>query len=178
MVSGLRALLWPVLLNELVGRLPSQTLRHLFYRLAGVRLGAGAAIMGHTEIIQPWDIELGERCIVGRHCLLDGRGGLRIGADVNISSYALLVTGSHDLKDPLFPSIYRPIVIGERAWIGTRALILQGVTIGEGALVAAGAVVTSDVPPWTVVAGVPAVPIGERPRLPENYRQIVRQPMW
>ena len=54
--------------------------------------------------------------------------------------------------------------IGDRAWLGSRALVLPGVTIGEGAVVAAGAVVTSDVPAYAVVGGVPARAIGARPR--------------
>jgi acetyltransferase-like isoleucine patch superfamily enzyme len=56
------------------------------------------------------------------------------------------------------------VMIGSRAWIGYRAIILPGVTIGEGAVVAAGAVVSRDVPPYTVVAGNPARAIGDRPR--------------
>jgi acetyltransferase-like isoleucine patch superfamily enzyme len=57
------------------------------------------------------------------------------------------------------PSV-APIVIGDRVWVGTRALILKGVTIGDGAVVAAGAVVTKDVPAGAVVAGVPAKVVG------------------
>ncbi|MBI1757717.1 MAG: acyltransferase [Actinobacteria bacterium] len=53
-----------------------------------------------------------------------------------------------------------PIVIGDRVWVGTRAVILKGVTIGDGAVVAAGAVVTRDVPPNAIVAGVPAAVVG------------------
>jgi galactoside O-acetyltransferase len=52
-----------------------------------------------------------------------------------------------------------PVRIEDKAWIGRRAMVLKGVTIGEGAIVAAGSVVTRDVPPWTVVAGVPAAEI-------------------
>nr|WP_314732509.1 acyltransferase [Microbacterium sp. Marseille-Q6965] len=52
-----------------------------------------------------------------------------------------------------------PIIIGDDVWIGTRAVVLKGVTIGDGAVVAAGAVVTKDVPPRTLVGGVPAVPL-------------------
>jgi acetyltransferase-like isoleucine patch superfamily enzyme len=54
-----------------------------------------------------------------------------------------------------------PVTIGDHVWLGTRAIILKGVTIGDGALVAAGAVVTKDVPPKTLVGGVPARVIRE-----------------
>jgi maltose O-acetyltransferase len=55
--------------------------------------------------------------------------------------------------------------VGDRAWIGYRAIVLPGVSIGEGAVVGAGAVVSRDVPPFTIVAGNPARPIGERSRV-------------
>ena len=62
---------------------------------------------------------------------------------------------SHDKK------IMKPVLIGNNVWVGCRAIILKGVTIGEGAVVAAGAVVTKDVPPFTLVAGNPARVIRE-----------------
>jgi maltose O-acetyltransferase len=68
------------------------------------------------------------------------------------------------VQDPDFVESFAPVVIGDRVWIGLRALVLGGVTIGEGAIVAAGAVVTKDVAPYTIVAGVPAVSVGERTR--------------
>jgi acetyltransferase-like isoleucine patch superfamily enzyme len=58
--------------------------------------------------------------------------------------------------------IYGPVVIEEDCWIGSHAVILKGVTIGAGAVVAAGAIVTKDIPPYTIAAGVPARVIGER----------------
>jgi maltose O-acetyltransferase len=63
-----------------------------------------------------------------------------------------------------FGEIGGPVTIGDRVFIGARAIVLSGVTIGEGAAVAAGAIVTKDVDPYTIVAGVPARPIGSRPK--------------
>ena len=85
-----------------------------------------------------------------------------IGETVSISSGVWLVTGTHDMNDPLFPDKYLPIVIGNYAWIGARATVLAGVTIGEGAVIMAGAVVTRDVPPYAVVGGVPARIVSQR----------------
>jgi maltose O-acetyltransferase len=79
------------------------------------------------------------------------------------------VTADHDLQDPGFAGRLGPITIGDRAWLASRSTVVRGVTIGEGAVVAAGAVVTQDVPPWTVVGGVPARKIGERSR-EQHYR--------
>jgi maltose O-acetyltransferase len=94
--------------------------------------------------------------VINHGCLLYTTGGLIIGENVSISSGVWLVTGTHDMNDPQFPDSYKPIVIGHHAWIGMRATILAGVTIGEGAVVMAGAVVARDVPPYAVVGGVPA----------------------
>ena len=77
---------------------------------------------------------------------------IRIGTKVAISREAFICTASHDITKP-----NRPLVTAcDGVWIGARAMILPGVTIGEGAVVAAGAVVTKDVEPWTVVGGNPA----------------------
>lgn len=81
-----------------------------------------------------------------------------------IASYVKLITGSHHINSPQFEAEFKPIVIEDYAWICTGATIVQGVRIGEGAVVAAGAVVTHDVKPYTVVAGVPAKEISVRER--------------
>jgi len=109
-------------------------------------------------------VKIGNNTIINRQCLLDGRGGLDIGANVSLSPEVALITSEHIKDDPLFGVRDRPIVIKNFAWVGTRATILPGVTIGEGAVVAAGSVVSRDVPAYAVVGGVPAKPIGERSR--------------
>lgn len=75
-----------------------------------------------------------------------------------------MITGSHDIDDPDFTADFQPIHVGHHCWIGTGAIILQGVRIGDGAVVAAGAVVTKDVPEYEVWGGVPARYIRKRNR--------------
>lgn len=100
----------------------------------------------------------GNNVFVNQGCTFMDKGGIRIGNGVMIAPKVSLITGGH----PLPPAERRaflsfaPIVIEDDVWIGTAAVITQGVTIGAGAVVAAGAVVTRDVPAPTVVAGVPA----------------------
>jgi acetyltransferase-like isoleucine patch superfamily enzyme len=147
-----------------VGHVPSARLRHAFYRLGlGVRLAPGARINGRAEI-RLGSIEIGPNTIVGHDAILDGRGGLRLGRAVNLSSEVAIWTWQHDLNDPGFGGAGGPVVVGDRAWLSFRATVLPGVTIGEGAVVAANATVTADVPPYTVVAGTPARAVGERNR--------------
>lgn len=115
------------------------------------------------EIRNPAAVQIGEGSIVGLWSVLDGRAGITIGRNVNISSDVSIWTYQHDLRSPDFSAHGGPVVIGDRAWISYRSTILPGVTIGEGAVVAAGAVVTKDVPAFAIVGGVPATIIGERP---------------
>ncbi|MBW5422975.1 sugar O-acetyltransferase [Streptomyces sp. BG9H] len=100
----------------------------------------------------------GENVFVNQGCTFMDKGGIRIGDGVMIAPKVSLITGGHPL--PLAERreylSFAPIVIEDDVWIGTAAVITQGVTIGAGAVVAAGAVVTRDVPAGTVAAGVPA----------------------
>lgn len=160
------------LTNTIVAHVPSYGLRHFWYRrVLGVELGAKAAVLmnvyfyvrGRPRPDRP-GISIGDHSVINQSCVLDGRGGLRIGNNVSISPGVWLLTDGHDLRDPLFPEVLAPIEIGDYAWLGSRALVLPGVSIGQGAVVAAGAVVTKDVAPYCVVAGVPARLTGTRPR--------------
>jgi maltose O-acetyltransferase len=87
---------------------------------------------------------------------------VHIGNRVGIAQGVILVTSSGVPRSrirPILGTKVAPIVIEDDAWIGAGAIIMPGITVGEGAVVGAGAVVTKDVPPYTVVAGVPARPI-------------------
>ncbi len=154
------------LLNQFVSRLPWAGPRIAGYRRLGICFESPrtTTILMNTDVHAPRQIGIGGNSAIGRRCLLDGRGGIQIGRNVNISSYTLLISAGHDPYDPHFAGYSAPIVIEDRVWIASRATILAGVTIGEGAAVAAGAVVKNDVEPFTVVGGVPAREIGKRPR--------------
>jgi putative colanic acid biosynthesis acetyltransferase WcaF len=148
------------------------------YRAFGVRLeerGSGVIMLG-TEVYAPARLELGRGTIVGRHCLLDARGGIRIGRDVNVSSYTRFMTAKHVIDDPWFDAEFDPAIVEDRVWIAMGATVLGGVTIGEGAVVAAGSVVTRDVDPFMVVGGVPARPIRERSH--DLRYQLDYRPNW
>jgi maltose O-acetyltransferase len=129
-----------------------------------MKVARGAKIEGGCVVWGPSRITIGEGAVINRSVVLDGRFPLEIGANASISVQTIILTLEHDLFSPDFASVGAPVSIGSRAFIGARAMILPGVTIGEGAAVAAGAVVTKDVEAYTIVAGVPAKPIGSRPR--------------
>ncbi len=101
-------------------------------------------------------IEIGHNSVINRFSYLDGRVPLKIDNNVNISHYTLIQTLTHDAQSPDFVCMEKPVVIGDFVWIGARAIICLGVTVGEGAVIAAGAVVTTDVEPYTLVGSNPA----------------------
>ena len=164
------------IVNAIVPRIPFAPLRMRAVRLAGAAVDPSATIMLGTELWSADRIEIGARSIVGRHCLLDARGGIRIGRDVNITSYTRLMTAKHVIDDPGFDAVYEPIAIEDRVWVAMGATILGGVTIGEGAVVAAGAVVTGDVEPYAVVGGTPARKLRERSR--DLDYELGYRPLW
>ncbi|WP_416233611.1 acyltransferase [Cronbergia sp. UHCC 0137] len=108
-------------------------------------------------------IYLGDRNVINFGCLLDGRHyKIQTGSDVSIGPEASILTLGHDPQSPDFDDRGGDVIIGDRAWIAYRAIILPGVTIGEGAVVGAGSVVSRSVDPYSIVAGNPARAIGER----------------
>ena len=124
----------------------------------------GAAVDPTFSLIPPvysdhgLNIRLGERVFINQGCMLMDIAGIDIGDDVMLGPAVRLITGGH----PLDPDLRRkqivaaPISIDSNVWLGAGATVLHGVTVGRDAVVAAGAVVTRDVPPGTLVAGVPA----------------------
>lgn len=152
----------------LVSRFPSMHVRMFFYKhFFKVKLGKDTIIYKGTEIRSPKNLSIGSGTIIGDNAMLDARAGLVIGENVNFSSGVEIWTLQHDYRDPNFtctPEHYGKVTIGDRVWIGPRVTILHSVNIGEGAVIAAGAVVTKDVAPYTLVGGIPAKYIGDRPR--------------
>lgn len=149
--------------NDLISHLPSRRLRSLVLQLWLKSVGQGSGVQMHCRILRGTGISLGDRSVINFGCLLDGRQHtIEIGRDVSIGPEAAILTLGHDPRSPEFADLGGPVSIGDHAWIGFRAIVLPGISIGEGAVVGAGAVVSRDVPPFTIVAGNPARPIGRR----------------
>jgi len=155
---------------NLIGGCPFWTVRKLIYRLAGVGIGRGAKIHVFCRFFEPGNIVLGQDSIVGEFAFLDGRAPLSIGNHTDIASQVLIYNSEHDINNPGFVAVDQPVKIGDYVFIGPRAIILPGVSIGNGAVVAAGAVVTKNVPEGKIFAGVPAREIGERKLKDFAYR--------
>jgi acetyltransferase-like isoleucine patch superfamily enzyme len=148
----------------LISFLPFYRIRNWYLtRVLGYRIAPSAAI--HSGCwVTGFLLSVGEHSVINRNCRLDSRGGLTIGANVSISPECYLITASHDPHSPSFSGSSKStaVKIHDYAWLGVRALVLPGVTIGRGAVVGAGAVVSRDVPAMAIVAGNPARVIGQR----------------
>jgi maltose O-acetyltransferase len=151
------------LCNEWVSKIPIRRLRLWFYRKAmRFNIGRNASIFMNCTFYCAEGLTLGENCVINARSILDSRGGLTIGNKVGISQHVIILTADHDFNSPFGEGRERRVVINDYVWIGTRAMVLPGVTIGRGAVIAAGAVVTRDVSDFSIVAGIPARVIGER----------------
>lgn len=155
---------------NLAGLIPSHFIRNNLYRLAGIKIGAGSTLHMLARFYQPKNIKIGAGTIIGYGAFLDGRAPLIIGNHVDIASEVMIYNSEHDLTDPKMTAREEPVLIGDYCFIGPRAIILPGVTIGRGAVIAAGAVVTRDVEEKTIVGGIPAREIGKRKIGELNYR--------
>lgn len=149
------------------GKIPSHSMRMLIYRKVFL-LEAESNVVIHwgAEIRSAYNIRIGEGSIIGDEAKLDGRRGIEIGRYVNLSTGVWIWTLEHDPQSPGFSSRGRGgrVVVNDRAWLSAGTIVLSGITVGEGAVTAAGSVVTEDLEPYSINAGVPARKVGERNR--------------
>lgn len=150
-----------------MGVVPSNSFRKWIYKVLGCKIGKDVVFHYKTEIRSPQNLVIGKGTIIGDNAVLDARSGLTLGENVNLSSNVSIYTLQHDHRDPNFGCNHEQklsVEIDDRAWLGCNAIVLPGVHIGEGAVCCAGCVVTKDVEPYAVVAGIPAKKVNERPK--------------
>jgi acetyltransferase-like isoleucine patch superfamily enzyme len=164
------------LCREWVSSVPSHSFRNSFYRhIMKFNIGKSSSVLMHCRFDSTKNFSIGSGSVINQNCRLDNRGGILIGNNVSISEEVIILTADHDSDSTDFSGRCKSVQIDDFAWMGTRATILPGVHIGEGAVVAAGAVVTRDVAPYTIVAGVPAKVIKTRERglaYTASYRRL------
>ena len=141
---------------------PVISLKALLLRSFGAKVGKGVVLKSAINIKYPWNIEIGDHTWIGENAWLDSLDKIKIGSNVCISQGAYLCTGSHDYKKGTFDLIVKPIVVEDGVWVGAKAVICPGITLGSHCVVTAGSVVTRDAEPYTVYQGNPAVPVRKR----------------
>jgi len=142
----------------------------LIFHAQNVSLGRNVYV-GHQTILKGYhrnELRIGDETWIGQQCFLHAAGGITIGARVGIGPGVKVLTSQHveagrDRAVLFSPVEAQPVVIEDDADVGVGAILMPGVTVGRGAIVGAGAVVVHDVAPYSVVAGVPARLLRERP---------------
>lgn len=143
----------------------------LIFHPENVHLGANVYV-GHQAILKAYyanELRIGDETWIGQQCFFHAAGGIEIGARVGIAPAVRILTSAHAEAGRDVPVLFSPlefakVTIEDDSDVGVGAIVLPGVTVGRGAIIGAGAVVTSDVPPYTIAAGVPARVLRERPK--------------
>ena len=152
------------LVQSIIMWIPLYYLRFFWCKIVFKHCGKYVYISRNIDFRSPWRLLIGNNTVINKRCVIDARGGVFLGNNVDIAQDVQIWSAEHNVKSSNHEMISSPVFIGNNVWIATRATILPGVTIGEGAVVASGAVVTKNVEPYTIVGGVPAKKIGERNR--------------
>jgi putative colanic acid biosynthesis acetyltransferase WcaF len=133
-------------------------------KIYGANLSGMPFIHSTAKIQIPWNLTMKHRACLGEYTNAYSLGKIEILEGATVAQETYLCTGTHDFEDQSMQLITKPIKIHKNAFIGVRAMVLPGVTIGDRAIVGAMSVVSKDVPDHHIVAGNPATMIGKRPK--------------
>lgn len=136
--------------------------RCLLLRLFGAKLGKSVHPYPSARIWAPWNLEMGDNSCLSENVDCYCVDKICIGANSTVSQYSFLCTASHDYTRDVMPLVTAPIYIGERVWVTADVFVGPGVTIGDGSVVTARSSVFSDIPPWSIASGNPAVVVKQR----------------
>jgi acetyltransferase-like isoleucine patch superfamily enzyme len=134
----------------------------------GISIGSGVFIGRNTILsCKDGDIELADGANLGFNCEVFSASRVTIGKNVLMAAYSYVIGGDHDFSDPSVPVLEQGrrsagVAIGDGAWLGAGAKILDGVTVGADAVIGAGAVVREHVPPAAIAVGIPARVVATR----------------
>ena len=130
--------------------------RRLVLRAFGAKVGKGARVHASVSVWLPANLELGDQALIGPGVRLYNQGRISIGARSVISQRAHICASTHDVRDPLFQLVVRPVCIGAQCWVAAEAFVGPGVTMGDRSVLGARGALFSDAEPDAVYAGNPA----------------------
>lgn len=143
--------------NYLVSNIPIWIIRKFLYICCGLKIGKKSRIMMKAKIYSPHKVKIGNRTVINEFCYIDGRGGIIIGDDVTIATYAKLITGSHDIDSRDFCYQSKPIIIENNSAVFSDSLVLGGAVLHEGCVISAKSLVRAgDYENNGIFAGNPA----------------------
>lgn len=141
---------------------PLHAWRRLVLLAFGARVGKGARVHASASIWLPRNLELGEKALIGPGARLYNQGTITIGKRTVISQRAHVCASSHDIRDPHFPLVLRPVRIGDGCWVAAEAFVGPGVTMGDRSVLAARGALFRSTGPDSVWSGNPATRLKDR----------------
>jgi putative colanic acid biosynthesis acetyltransferase WcaF len=141
---------------------PLHPWRRFLLRLFGAQIASTARIYGSSRIWYPPNLEMGAYSVLGWNTICYCQDKITLKDFANVAQWSHLCAGTHDIDDPGFQLITKPILIERHAWIAADAFVGPGVTLGEGSVLGARGVAFKDLEPWTVYAGNPAKIVRKR----------------
>ena len=162
----LARLLWQVvyLLLYRTSPRPMHAWRSLLMRLFGAKMGPGCHFYPSGKVWAPWNLSCDDCCTLADQAEIYNPSPIYLESHCIVSQQAYICGATHDYNHPDFPMISYSMRLGAYSWICARASVSPGVDVGEGAVLGLGSVASSDLEPWTVYSGVPAVRIKARLR--------------
>lgn len=138
--------------------------RALVLRGFGAKLGTNCRVHASARIWLPANLMLGDNVLIGPGAIVYNQGVIKIGSDCIISQRSHICASTHDVDDPHFQLMLRPIAIGSNCWVAAEAFVGPGVTMADGSVIAARGALFEDTQAWTIHRGNPAVALRKRVR--------------
>ncbi|MEA3489037.1 MAG: WcaF family extracellular polysaccharide biosynthesis acetyltransferase [Candidatus Omnitrophota bacterium] len=141
---------WPVILKCLI------------LRCFGAKIGRGVIIKPSVNIKYPWFLKVGDHSWIGEGVWIDNLAEVVIGSNVCVSQGAYIFTGNHDYKKETFDLMVKPVILEDGSWVGARAVVCPGLTVGSHSVITAGSIATKDAEAYKIYRGNPAEEVRER----------------
>nr|WP_294794375.1 WcaF family extracellular polysaccharide biosynthesis acetyltransferase [uncultured Mucilaginibacter sp.] len=141
---------------------PFYGFKNFLLGLFGTKIGKRVEIKPCVNIKYPWLLAIADNVWIGEEVWIDNLVMVTIGSNVCISQGALLLTGSHNYKKTTFNLITGNITLEDGVWIGAKAIVNQGITVGSHAVLTSGSVATKNLEPYGIYQGNPAVKVRDR----------------
>jgi putative colanic acid biosynthesis acetyltransferase WcaF len=138
------------------------SLKLTLLKMFGSKIGKGVVIKPAVNIKYPWKLQIGNHSWIGEDVWIDNLSDVIIGNNVTLSQGALLLTGSHDHTNEAFNFISFPIILEDGVWIGAKAVVFGGVTCKTHSILGINSVAESNLKPYIIYKGNPAIPVIER----------------
>jgi len=141
---------------------PISSLKVFFLKFFGAKIGSGVVIKPGVRIKYPWLLTIGNHCWIGESVWIDNLDKVKIEDHVCISQGALLLCGNHNYKSTSFDLFVAPITLKEGSWVGAKSIVTPGVTLESHAVLSVSSVATTNLEPYSIYQGNPAVKVKPR----------------